>query len=171
MTGLYGNVSSTISHTCWAVIPAQWYPSVRKLREALDRRQEMDLLQYSYQQDRSFDALEKAAQDLGAGGGAAGLGVGTALGSVLSGLVKEAVQPAPAGQSAGFAAAAARRCPSGTLSDPNAGSGQPQRSFAVPFVRPSHSRGAGSAANAASRWDKFEQIKMLDEFIVRHFRL
>lgn len=79
------------------------YPSVRKLREVLDRRQEMDLLQFSYQQDRSFDVLEKAAQDLGAGGAAAGVGVGAALGSVLSGMVKEAVQPsAGAGRSAGF---------------------------------------------------------------------
>ena len=79
------------------------YPSVRKLRDALDRRQEMDLLQFSYQQDRSFDVLEKAAQDLGAGGGAAGIGVGAALGSVLSGMVKEAVQPsAETDRSAGF---------------------------------------------------------------------
>ena len=81
------------------------YPSVRKLREALDRRQEMDLLQFSYQQDRSFDVLEKAAQDLGPGGDAAGLGVGAALGSVLSGMVKEAVRPAEQGGSAGFCAA------------------------------------------------------------------
>lgn len=73
------------------------YPSVRKLREALDRRQEMDLLQFSYQQDRSFDVLERAAQDLGVGGSAAGLGVGAALGSVLSGMVKEAVQPTAQG--------------------------------------------------------------------------
>ena len=79
------------------------YPSVRKLREVLDRRQEMDLLQFSYQQDRSFDVLEKAAQDLGAGGAAAGIGVGAALGSVLSGMVKEAVRPsAGTGQGAGF---------------------------------------------------------------------
>ena len=91
-----------VNFTITSVNAPEDYPSVRKLREALDRRQEMDLLQYSYQQDRSFDVLEKAAQDLGAGGGAAGLGVGAALSSVRSGMVKEAVQPAPAGQSAGF---------------------------------------------------------------------
>ena len=78
------------------------YPSVRKLRDALNRRQEMDLLQFSYQQDRSFDVLEKAARDLGAGGGTAEIGVGAALGSVLSGMVKEAVQPAGTAQNAGF---------------------------------------------------------------------
>ena len=68
--------------------------SVKKLREVLDRRHEMDVLQFSYQQDRSFDVLEEAAQNMGAGGGAAGLGMGAALGSVFSGMVKDAVQPA-----------------------------------------------------------------------------
>ena len=81
------------------------YPSVRKLREALDRRQEMDLLQFSYQQERSFDVLEAAAQDLGVGGAAAGLGVGAALGSTLSGMVKETVQPAAQEKPAGFCVA------------------------------------------------------------------
>ena len=69
-------------------------PSVRKLREVLDKRHEMDALRFSYQQGRSFDVLEEAAQNLGAGGGAAGLGVGAALGSALSGMVRDAVQPA-----------------------------------------------------------------------------
>ena len=68
-------------------------PSVRKLREVLDKRHEMDALQFSYQQDRSFDVLEEAAQNLGAGG-VAGLGTGAALGSVLSGMVRDALQPA-----------------------------------------------------------------------------
>ena len=68
--------------------------SVRKLREVLDRRHEMDALQFSYQQDRSFDVLEEAAQNMGAGGGAAGLGMGAALGSVFSGMVKDAARPA-----------------------------------------------------------------------------
>ena len=69
-------------------------PSVKKLREVLDRRHEMDILQFSYQQDRSFDVLEEAAQNMGAGGGAAGLGIGAALGSVFDRMVKDAVQPA-----------------------------------------------------------------------------
>lgn len=64
--------------------------SVKKLREVLDRRHEMDALRFSYQQDRSFDVLEEAAQNLG--GGTAGLGA--ALGSVLSDMVRDAVQPA-----------------------------------------------------------------------------
>ena len=68
--------------------------SVRKLREVLNKRHEMDVLQFSYQQDRSFNVLEEAAQNMGAGGGAAGLGMGAALGSVFSGMVKDAVQPA-----------------------------------------------------------------------------
>ena len=76
-------------------------PSVRRLREVLDRKHEMDALQYDYQQGRSFDVLEQAAQSMG-GGEAAGIGVGAALGSVLAGMVKETVQPAP--QSPGFCA-------------------------------------------------------------------
>ena len=69
-------------------------PSVRKLREVLDKRHEMDALRFSYQQDRSFDVLEEAAQNLGAGGGAAGLGAGAALGAAFSNMVRDAVQPA-----------------------------------------------------------------------------
>ncbi len=68
-------------------------PSVKKLREVLDRRHEMEALQFSYQQDRSFDVLEEAAQNMGIGGGAAGIGIGAAFGSVLSDMVKDAVQP------------------------------------------------------------------------------
>ena len=97
------------------------YPSVRKLREVLDRRQEMDLLQFSYQQDRSFEVLEKAAQDLGAGGGAAGIGVGAALGSVLSGMVKEAVRPAGTGRTAGFCVGCGAALSSGDVFCPKCG--------------------------------------------------
>ena len=68
-------------------------PSVRKLREVLDKRHEMDALRFSYQQDRSFDVLEEAAQNPGAGG-MAGLGTGAALGAVLSSVVRDTVQPA-----------------------------------------------------------------------------
>lgn len=70
-------------------------PSVRKLRETLDRRHEMDILRYSYQQGRSFDILEEAAQTPGAGGAAVDIGVGAALGSALSGMVRDTLQPLP----------------------------------------------------------------------------
>ncbi len=68
--------------------------SVRKLREVLDRRHEMDVLRFSYQQDRSFDVLEAAAQNLGEGGNAAGFQMGAAFGPALSGLVRDAVRTA-----------------------------------------------------------------------------
>jgi len=68
--------------------------SVRKLRQVLSRRHEMDVLQFNYQQDRSFDVLEQAAQSLGGDAGAAGIGVGAALGSVLAGTVQNTVQTA-----------------------------------------------------------------------------
>lgn len=67
-------------------------PSVRRLRETLDRRHEMDVLRYSYQQEQSFRILESAAENLGSGGAAAELGAGAALGSVLAGLVRDSVQ-------------------------------------------------------------------------------
>ena len=72
-------------------------PSVRRLREALDRRHEMNVLQFDYQQGRSFGSGPEAAQNLGAGGGAAAdVGVGAALGSVLSGMMQEALRtPSP----------------------------------------------------------------------------
>lgn len=67
-------------------------PSVRRLREVLDRRHEMDVLQFNYQQGRSFDVLEEAAQTLSGGGAAVDIGVGAALGSVLSGMVRDTVR-------------------------------------------------------------------------------
>lgn len=73
-------------------------PSVRRLREALSRRHEMDLLQYSYQQDRSFDVLEQAARNPGHGPGAADSQTGAALDSLLSGIVRGAARPAGQGQ-------------------------------------------------------------------------
>lgn len=96
-------------------------PSVRKLRQVLDRRHEMDVLQYSYQQDRSFDVLEEAAQNLGAGSTAVDLGVGAALGSVLSGMAQSAVQPAFQAQDVRCCAACGASLPSDCAFCPKCG--------------------------------------------------
>lgn len=66
-------------------------PSVRRLREALDRRHEMDILQFDYEKSRSFDVLEEAARNL-SGGETAGISVGAALGAAMGALARDTVQ-------------------------------------------------------------------------------
>ena len=58
-------------------------PAVKKLKEALAKRAEMDIVGYSYVQERSFDTLEGAATNPGsaqAGLMGAGIGLGMGLG-------------------------------------------------------------------------------------------
>ena len=57
--------------------------AVVKLKEALAKRAEMNIIGYSYQQERSFDTLEGAAKNTGSGAAplmGAGLGLGMGLG-------------------------------------------------------------------------------------------
>ena len=56
--------------------------AVKKLKDALAKRAEMDILGYNYQQERSFDTLESAAKNEGASGGmmTAGMGLGMGVG-------------------------------------------------------------------------------------------
>lgn len=69
--------------------------AVKKLKDALSKKAEMDIIGYSYQQERSFDTLEGAARNpgsasapfMGAGiglgmGGGIGQGVGTGFGNI-----------------------------------------------------------------------------------------
>ncbi|MCL2760561.1 MAG: SPFH domain-containing protein [Desulfuromonadales bacterium] len=72
-------------------------PAVQKLKEALAKRAEMDIVGYSYVQERSFNTLEGAATNPGSGqsglmgagiGLGMGLGVGGAMGSQASGLAQ-----------------------------------------------------------------------------------
>lgn len=65
-------------------------PAVVKLKEALAKRAEMDIVGYSYQQERSFDTLEGAATNPGSGsanmmGVGLGLGLGSGLGGAMGG--------------------------------------------------------------------------------------
>lgn len=73
-------------------------PSVKKLKDALAKKAEMDIIGYDYRQERSFDALEGAATNpgsagalfMGAGiGTGMGLGMGNAVGSAFGELSKE----------------------------------------------------------------------------------
>lgn len=55
-------------------------PAVKRLKEALAKRAEMDILNYNYQQERSFDALEAAAGNTGSAGTVLGAGLGLGMG-------------------------------------------------------------------------------------------
>ncbi len=60
-------------------------PAVARLKAALAKRAEMDILGFTYQQERSFDTMERAASNEGAGisplmGAGIGLGMGAAMG-------------------------------------------------------------------------------------------
>ncbi len=57
-------------------------PSVRKLKDALAKKAEMDIIGFDYRQERSFNALEGAASNPGSAGAlfmGAGIGTGMAL--------------------------------------------------------------------------------------------
>ncbi|MEY4378247.1 MAG: hypothetical protein RLZ85_128 [Verrucomicrobiota bacterium] len=81
-------------------------PAVSRLKSALAKKAEMDILGYNYQQERAFDALQEAAGNTGTGGqvmGAGiglgmGLGAGPAMGSAMSqamGNIQPAGAPCP----------------------------------------------------------------------------
>lgn len=55
-------------------------PAVRKLKEALAAKAEMDIMGYSYQQKRTFDTLETAAGNTGGGSGVMNAGIGIGMG-------------------------------------------------------------------------------------------
>ena len=73
-------------------------PAVKKLKDALAKKAEMNIIGYSYQQQRSFDTLEGAAKNgsagaaplMGAGMGLGmGLEMGTAVGKGFNGMTQE----------------------------------------------------------------------------------
>lgn len=63
-------------------------PAVQKLKTALAKRAEMDIVGYNYVQERSFDTLEGAATNTNAGqAGLMGAGIGLGLGVGVGGAV------------------------------------------------------------------------------------
>ena len=82
-------------------------PAVAELKKTLTERAKMEVLGYSYQQMRSFDALEKAASNEGGGNlinAGLGLGVGVGMGGAFGRMAEnmsrnltggEAFPPAP----------------------------------------------------------------------------
>ena len=66
-------------------------PAVKKLKEALAKKAEMDILGFNYQQERTFDTLNTAAGNQGAAGGVMGAGLGAGLGFGIGGAVGNVV--------------------------------------------------------------------------------
>lgn len=68
-------------------------PAVAKLKMALAKKAEMDIVGYTYQQEKSFDVMSKAAANQGGGAGAAvmqtgmGLGIGMGIGAPMGAAV------------------------------------------------------------------------------------
>lgn len=63
-------------------------PSVIQLKEALAKRAKMDIVGYSYQQERSFDTLEGAATNPNSmQGGLMGAGIGLGMGAGVGGVI------------------------------------------------------------------------------------
>ncbi|WP_027086529.1 SPFH domain-containing protein [Cohnella panacarvi] len=90
-------------------------PATVRLKDALAKRAEMDILQYTYQQERTFDTLEGAAKNEGSGsanvmgagiGLGMGFGIGGAVGNQMSGLTDQ-MNIAGAGTGVGAGAAPA----------------------------------------------------------------
>lgn len=76
-------------------------PAVQKMKAALAKRAEMNIVGFSYQQERQFDVLQTAAGNEGSDsstlmGAGIGLGMGVAMGGALNqsmGNVAQAMQP------------------------------------------------------------------------------
>lgn len=65
-------------------------PAVKKLKDALAKRAEMNIIGYNYQQERSFNTLEGAAKNPGSAsanimGAGLGLGMGVGMGGAVGG--------------------------------------------------------------------------------------
>jgi membrane protease subunit (stomatin/prohibitin family) len=65
-------------------------PAVKKLKDALARKAEMDIIGYSYQQERSFDTMESAVKNESMGaapfmGAGMGIGMGVGVGGAMAG--------------------------------------------------------------------------------------
>ena len=59
--------------------------AVMKLKDALARKAEMNIIGYNYQQERSFDTLEEAAKNNGSAGDMMGTGLGLGMGMAMGG--------------------------------------------------------------------------------------
>lgn len=61
--------------------------AVKKLKDALAKKAEMDIIGYNYQQERSFNTLEGAAKNSGTAADLMGAGMGLGMGAAMGGAV------------------------------------------------------------------------------------
>lgn len=61
--------------------------AVKKLKDALAKKAEMNIIGYNYQQERSFDTLEGAAKNNGSSANLMGAGMGLGMGVTMGGAV------------------------------------------------------------------------------------
>ncbi len=61
--------------------------AVKKLKDALAKKAEMNIIGYNYHQERSFDTLEGAAKNPGAASNLMGAGLGLGMGAAMGGAV------------------------------------------------------------------------------------
>lgn len=62
-------------------------PAIKQLKAALAKRAEMDIIGYNYQQERTFDTLESAADNQGTAGSIIGSGIGLGVGFGIGGAI------------------------------------------------------------------------------------
>lgn len=67
-------------------------PAVKQLKAALAKRAEMDIIGYNYQQERTFDTLETAADNQGVGGSVISSGIGLGVGFGIGGAINNQMQ-------------------------------------------------------------------------------
>lgn len=85
--------------------------SLKRLRDALARKAEMDIIGYNYQQERTFDTLEGAAKNEGSSqAGVMGAALGLSMGAGIGGIFGS--QFGQLGEQLYGAAGAAQVCPS-----------------------------------------------------------
>src|SRR5574344_265939 len=61
--------------------------AIKKLKDALAKKAEMNIIGYNYQQERSFDTLEGAAKNNGSSANLMGAGMGLGMGVTMGGAV------------------------------------------------------------------------------------
>jgi len=75
-----------------SINPVDNDPSVEKLKSLLGKKTEMDILGYSYQQERSYDVLNGAANNQGASNNVMGSLMGLGVGFGVSNIMKDMFQ-------------------------------------------------------------------------------
>jgi len=83
-----------VNFTVNDITPSESDPSYIQLKKALAKKAEMSVMGYDYQQERTFDILDKAASNEGGAAGIMNAGMGLGMGLNLGGIVGGAMASA-----------------------------------------------------------------------------